>query len=74
QRPPELRRIGQQPTTGLKRTASTTSGRGRSFILRVLAGLTVMVGHSGGVLIGRGERADADFVPLFAWSDIFILG
>ncbi|MGO2152352.1 MAG: hypothetical protein ACTIH7_05015 [Brevibacterium aurantiacum] len=42
--------------------------------MRVLAGLTVMVGHSGGVLIGRGERADADFVPLFAWSDIFILG
>ncbi|MDN6748083.1 MAG: acyltransferase [Brevibacterium sp.] len=90
-------------------------------VMRVLAGLTVMVGHSGGVLIGRGEGADTNhawllghlaeavnpwavpmffmiagwatlvgapprtgakvwdriirhFVPLFAWSFIFILG
>ena len=29
-------------------------------VMRVLAGLTVMVGHSGGVLIGRAESADVD--------------
>ncbi|PCC45313.1 MULTISPECIES: acyltransferase [Brevibacterium] len=90
-------------------------------VMRVLAGLTVMVGHSGGVLIGRGEAEESShawllghlaeavnpwavpmffmiagwatlvgapprsgakvwdriirhFVPLFAWSIIFILG
>ncbi|WP_281389125.1 acyltransferase [Brevibacterium renqingii] len=43
------------------RTSAGSAGNGRGHrydvdVMRVLAGLTVMVGHSGGVLIGRAEE------------------
>src|SRR5699024_11477816 len=53
----------------------TYSGAGRAErphrhdvdVMRVLAGLTVMVGHSGGVLIGRAEEgSDAWWLGHFA--------
>src|SRR5699024_465948 len=63
------RPVPEQPHS---RTSSGAGRTGRSHrhdvdVMRVLAGLTVMVGHSGGVLIGRAEEgSDAWWLGHFA--------